>query len=186
MDLHIQTFQGFQGNQAEEARARYILAFLQTGSQAHAMKMSGLSSKAHNRIVEMWAKRGHAFDAQRPGRPSMYTQPLMEAAYEMLITCDDRYLTGRQLLKKLKQAGVMQPSSDVDTFMKHLRQYINSQGHRLITNSEKTTFFIAISDVTARLKYASMMLAELRSLPLAAFIFSDETTLEESPHPKGN
>lgn len=179
------TVQSFDGNNEERARARYILAFLQTKSQSYAQKASGLSVKAHSRIVQMLSDRGHAFDQPRSGRPILYTVPLMEAAYEMLITHDEGFLTGPQLLRKLVEAGLLQPSSHVATFIKHLKAYIQSQGQRLITNSTSTTFFIAMSDVAARMKYAGLMLRELRSTKLAAVIFSDETTLEESPHPKG-
>jgi hypothetical protein len=186
MKSTLATVSNFDGSKDELARAKYILAFLQTGSRAYAAKASGLSVKAHGRIVKMFAQRGNAFDCKRPGRPVLYTEAIMEAAYEMLISQEEDLLTGKQLQRMLCDEGVLQSSSDVDIFMKHLRQYVESQGHRLITNSTKTTFFLAISDVAARLKYCKEMLEELNSRPLSGLIFSDETALEESPHPKGD
>jgi hypothetical protein len=186
MKSPLATVSNFDGNKDELARAKYILAFLQTGSRTFAKKASGLSAKAHGRIVKMFIQRGNALDCERRGRPELYTEAIMEAAYEMLVANEEDLVTGRQLQRMLCDEGVLQPSSDVDIFMKHLRQYVEGQGHRLITNSTKTTFFLAISDVGARLKYCKQMLEALHSSPLSALIFSDETTLEESPHPKGN
>jgi hypothetical protein len=169
--MKLKVVEDFEGNTNELARAKYILAYLQSGRKADAAYASKLSVKAHARIVEMFSLRGHAFDAHRPGRPVKYTDTLMEAAYEKLITWDQDLLTGAQLLRHLIGDRILQPGSDIDTFLSHLRAYIKGQGHRLITNSTKTQFFIAVSDVGQRLKYANTMLVELRETHLEYVIY---------------
>jgi hypothetical protein len=61
----IVTIKAFEGNISDYRRARHILAFLQTGSEAFACKVSGLSSMAHRRIIKMFIERWHAFDSVR-------------------------------------------------------------------------------------------------------------------------
>lgn len=133
----------------------------------------------------MYVNRGHAFDSPRSGRPAVYTADMMEAAYDVLVNNEGSLLTGKQLQQKLVQEGLLHPNSDSGAFMSHLRQYIESQGHRLITNSTQTTFFLARSDVSARQAFVNTMMEELRSTSLESIIWADETILEECPHPKG-
>jgi len=182
----LPTIKEFNGTKNELKRATYILTFLRTRSEAEACKASGLSIKAHARIIRMFAARGDAYDGERPGRPVVYTDAIMEAAYETLIDKDSGLLTGHQLKKMLVDEGLLGPTSDDKVFMQHLRQYIMSQGHRLITNSVKTTFFLKLSDVVDRYKYGNEMMEVLKTRELASLVFVDEVTLEESPHPKGN
>ena len=56
-DKGLLTVKSFKGNANELKRAKYILAFLQTGSIAYACKVSGLSAKAHSRIEECSSRR---------------------------------------------------------------------------------------------------------------------------------
>jgi len=85
------TIKGFDGNSTELKRAKYILNFLQTKSVSEACRASGLSSKAHARIISMFMERGNAYDGQRPGRPVVYTDAIMEAAYSMLVDKDSGF-----------------------------------------------------------------------------------------------
>lgn len=134
----------------------------------------------------MFIEKGHAFDSERPGRPTVYSADVMEAAYVMLINNEEGHLNGKQLQQKLVSGGILHSSSDVAVFLQHLRQYVKGQGRRLITNSVKTTFFITMTDMAERVKYACAMLVRLRtSTCLDSLFFVDEVTLEESPHPKG-
>ena len=172
-------------NESERRRVVYVLVFMQTKSESAAKMASGLGKSAHARIVEMLRARGSLADAPRSGRAVEFTGAVMDKAYNMLAEDTEGFLTGHVLLEKLKRQGVIQSSADVDKFMYHLREYVESKGHKLIVNSTKTIFFITLKDVVKRVKFASSLLAELQQVPLAMLIFSDETTLEESPHPKG-
>jgi len=181
----VRTVEKFDGNAEELQRAKYIVNYLQTGRRTAACKASGLPSRCHNRIVQMFVDRGHALDGPRSGHPPVYTAAMMEAAYDVLVSNEESLLTGKQLQQKLVQEGRLHPNSDIDAFMGHLRQHIESQGHRLITNSMQTTFFLARSDVDVRQTFSNTMMQELRSTALDSIIWADETILEECPHPKG-
>ena len=162
------------------------MAILMTLKPFQARAASGLSRMAHQRIINSFIARGHAFDAERSGRPLIYTDAIMERAYELLTTADTGLVTGQDLKELLVHEGLLSPESDRNAFMCHLRKYIQSQGHRLITNSVKTTFFLTLSDITDRLKYARMWEERLKTrAALDSVIFVDEVTLEEYPHPKG-
>jgi hypothetical protein len=185
-DKGLLTVKSFEGNANELKRAKYILAFLQTGSIAYASKVSGLSRKAHSRIVEMFIQRGHAFDGQRSGRPVVYSDSQMEAAVDLLAGQEEGLLSGTQAHSKLVEAGSLHSTSAVQPFMQHLRKHVKGQGHQLITNSVKTTFSIDQKDMPERVAYARTMLDILEKKGgLNSLIFVDETTLEAVPHPKG-
>jgi hypothetical protein len=179
------TVKHFEGTSQELARSKYQLAFMQTGSRPYACKASGLSPHAHQRIINMLSERGHTFEHERSGRPQVYTDIQMEAAYEALTQQEEAPLTGVALLKKLIADGEIHTTATAKRFLEHLRAYIQSQGQRLITNSSKTTFFISIKDVADRQRYAHTMQAELQSRPLESIVFADEVIVEESAHPKG-
>ena len=186
MPVRQPTVESFSGSAEELKRAKHVLAFLLTGSKPAAMKASGLSRDAHSRIIKMFIEHGHAFDRERPGRPTVYADAIMEKAYEKLTDIDSGLLTGRQLQSMLVSEGLLAPASSIKAFILHLHQYISGQGTRLITNSVKTTFFITLTDVVERLKYARMMDERLKTIHgLDALVFVDEVRLEESPHPKG-
>jgi hypothetical protein len=185
-DKGLLTVKSFKGNANELKRAKYILAFLQTGSIAYACKVSGLSAKAHSRIEEMFIQRGHAFDGQRSGRPVVYSDSQMVAAVDLLTGQEEGLLNGKQAHNHLVEAGSLHRTSAVQPFMLHLRKYVKGQGHQLITNSVKTTFFVDHRDMGERVAYAHTMLDILQKKgALDNLIFVDETTLEAVPHPKG-
>jgi hypothetical protein len=173
------------GSPAELKRAKYLLAFLLTKSEAQACKCSGLSRKAHARIVHMFIEKGNAADNCRSGRPTLYTADVMDAAYNVLTDPESGLLTGRKLKKRLVAEGILHADSDDHNFLIHLKEHIKSQGRRLITNSVQTTFYITKTDVADRLLYAQKMTDLLKQISLEDLVFVDEVTLEESPHPKG-
>lgn len=182
----VPDIQSFSGNWEERKRAIYVLAFLLTHSEVQARRASGLCIKTHKRIIQRFIERGHAFDAERSGRPVVYTVAIMERAYELLTNINTGFVTGQELKGLLISEGLLAPDSDRHAFMVHLRKYIEGQGHRLITNSVKTTFFQTLTDIVERLKYARMWEEQLKTPgALENIIFVDEVTLEEHPHPKG-
>ena len=185
-NLKIPAIRSFSGNTEERKRAIYLLTFLISRSEAMAREASGLCRKTHQRIITRFIERGHAFDAERSGRPVVYTEAIMERAYELLTNIDTGLVTGQELKGMLINEGLLAPDADRHAFMEHLRKYILSQGHRLITNSVKTTFFLTLTDIVDRLKYARMWEERLKAPgALDSVIFVDEVTLEEHPHPKG-
>jgi hypothetical protein len=182
LTINICTFKGTAQNLA---RARYVLAFLQTSNRVYAATASGLSRHAHERIIKGLAQNGHLGENERSGRPPLYTEDNLEAAYQLLSNQKYGKLTGVDLLRQLKANGKMHATAEPKRFMQHLGAFILKKGHRLITNCTKTTFFISDHDAQARVEYAKWWLAKLDTVPLTCLVFVDEITLEESPHPKG-
>lgn len=176
----------FQGNTSELARTQYVLAFLQLADSGRAQRAAGVGRMVHQRSVDLLAETGSLSDRPRSGRPMVYTDSQMEYAYDVL--CNQEYgkLTGTALLKQLIEDGEIHTTANPDRFLKHLREFIESKGQRLITNSTQTTFFLAVKDVATRLKYAKGMVRDLAHRPIGSITFEDEVTLEQSPHPKGS
>ena len=175
----------FKGTAGTLKRARYVLAFLQTGNKQLALRAAKLSHHAHDMIVRMMAKNGHFADDERSGRPCLYTETEMEAAYNALVKQKYGRLNGVELLRQLKEEGLVHPTAEPQRFLQHLTTHIKAKGHRLITNCSKTTFFISEADAHARVVYSEGWLLRLEKITLERVVFADEVTLEESPHPKG-
>ena len=109
----------------------------------------------------------------------------MEAAVEVLVDWEEGFPTGTLLVAKLVDMGVLQHVVDDGLLLQHLKRHVRKTGHILIVDSTKTVFFITAGDVVERVKFAHKMVVDLESQEEGMIIFVGETTLEESPHPKG-
>jgi hypothetical protein len=183
----LQPFKAFSGNARERKRAQYLLAFLQTGSQAKAERLSGSSCKMHERIIKLLIDTGDIYDRKSSPKPTKYTPQVMQRVYNVLTDKKAPRLTGRKLMKKSKEEGTLHQTAERKAFMKRLHATVRSKGHRLSTNSTENTFYITKKDEGDRMKYSHHLLNLLQQSPdvLSGLIFVDETTLEEAPHPKG-
>lgn len=175
----------FQGTARALARARWLVAYLQTNDDVYACSVSGLSHNAHKRILDLLCRNGHLGDSDRTGRPAVYTEAIMEAAYVKVVNDNTLKLTGRSLVKLLKREGQLHLTADVERFLEHLTTYIKSKGQKLLTNYTRTTFYLSKRDEGLRLAHAHYMMRLLDAGYLDNMVFEDEVILEESPHPKG-
>lgn len=175
----------FQGTARALARAKWLVAYLQTNDKAYACRVSGLSHHAYERILRMLCRNGHLEDSDRSGRPHVYTEAMMEAAYVKVVNDNTLKLTGTSLVKLLKREGQLHLQADVRWFIRKLTAHIKKKGQKLITNYTRTTFFLTKRDEDLRLTHAHAMLKLLDAGYLNNIVFEDEVTLEESPHPKG-
>jgi hypothetical protein len=175
----------FHGTDNERKRATFLLVFLQTRSESLAEKTSGASRMELGRIIESLKKHGDIRELPRSGRPPIYSEAVNAAAYRALVEWEEGYPTGPTLMAKLVDDGVIKKAVDVDIMLQHLKQYVKGLGHILIVDSTKTTFFLTAGDVVVRVKFAHKMIAALQGRTVDMIIYVDETTLEESPHPKG-
>ena len=147
--------------------------------------MSKLSHHAHERLISLLAKTGDIEDAPRPGRPLVYTEAVMAIAYDRLAGQEEARLTGADLMKDLKTAGQLHESAERKQFMAHLKAYVKSKGHVLLSNCTRTNFGLTAEDAKLRVAHARAMLRLLNDTDLSSFVFSDEVILESVPHPKG-
>jgi hypothetical protein len=133
----------------------------------------------------MLETRASISDAPRSGRPPLYTKGLMRRAVQILVENEDELLTGTMLLEIMIRLGLVGQHADVDTFMSHLRTYVRAIGHKFVVNSTSTIFMLTADDVVKRVQFAVGEQEKLEGQSLDMAIFVDETTLEETPHPKG-
>jgi hypothetical protein len=185
---HPQTkteIKNFEGTTHELNMARFVYVLLQTQDMEEAKHISGLQEHALQRLIERWGEAGTVKDRHRSGRPTDYGPEVMSKAYDTLADYEEGFLTGWELLRMLTVQGAVRETADHDNFMRHFRDYVKSRGHILIVNSTKTIFFLTISDVVDRVKFANKLKLQMTDEQERMVIFVDETTLEKDPHPKG-
>jgi len=175
----------YTGTKQALARAKWIVAYMQTHDRAYANRVSGLSNNAFQRILDILCRNGHLGDSDRSGRPPVYNEGSMEVAFDRIAEDTTGKMTGKSLVKDLKHEGKLHQSADVRRFLQHLRAYVKERGHTLLTNYRKTTFYLSPRDITQRLAFSKKQLELISQGYLDNFVFEDEVTLEESPHPKG-
>jgi hypothetical protein len=175
----------FQGTAAALARARWLVAYLQTNNKAYACRVSGLSHHALKRIIRMLCRNGHLEDSGRSGRPPVYKGAMLEAAYVKVVKDNTGKLTGKSLVQQLKREGQLHQTADVRRSLRHLRVHVKGKGQKLLTNYRRTTFYLSKRDEGLRLAHAHDTLRLLDAGYLSNLVFEDEVILEESPHPKG-
>jgi len=119
-----------------------------------------------------------------PGRPPRYTDQLLDWATDELVADVTTLHTPSSFTNRLIAIGVLQAPVKVQAFISAWRSRLAEKGYKLVTGSTGTKFFIASSDLPLRVQYANDMLRLLKETNLMDWIFVDETTLEECPHPK--
>jgi hypothetical protein len=110
----------------------------------------------------------------------------MEAAKEVLVEGQQAYTT-KSLVAKLIQDGKLGPPVNPQKFLAAFRRYLQRKGTPLTVNSTGTKFLLTEGDKKLRIKFAQQMLTLLKMHSkdgVLKCVFVDETTLEESPHPK--
>jgi hypothetical protein len=86
----------------------------------------------------------------------------------------------------LEQAGQLTAPADNHNFLVRFREYVAAQGLTLQVGETSTIFRITEESALERYSVAHSLLQLVPDdAALQEFIFEDETTFEESPHPKG-
>jgi hypothetical protein len=167
-------------------RLLYIIQFLKTGSRVRAAKAAGYRShNDHRRVVDHLEKWGRLTEAPHNRPPAKFTNAVMEEAKEQLLACDHD-LTAEKLVGLLQQQGVLQAPTNCHNFLQHFEGYLGQQG--LTLSKGDTSSIFRITEKTAEERFSFCH----RNHPLLAttyklenMVVCDETTFEESPHPKG-
>ena len=175
----------YRGTAAALARCKWLVAYIQTSDREYAGRVSGLSANAYSRILDIMCRNGHLGDSDRSGRPPVYNDAMMEVAFHRVANDTTGKMTGKSLVKDLKHEGHLHLTADVRRFLQHFKLYVKMRGHTLLTNYRKTTFYLSPRDITLRLAFSNKQLELLSLGYLPNFVFEDEVTVEESPHPKG-
>lgn len=175
-------------NWAKQARQRlrYIIAFLKTASREHAAKAAGYTShNAHDRVVEHLEKWGRLTEAPHDRPPAKFTDAVMEEAKAQLVACEHN-LTTEQLVGLLEQKGVLPAPTNCHNFLQHFEDYLGQQGLTLVKGDTSSIFRITEKTAEERFIFCSKNHPLLETTyKLENMVVCDETTFEESPHPKG-
>lgn len=175
--------------QSEKRKAEYLIGYLEEPGDDRAKDAAGraASGAGHHekrRILECLKKNMSLRDSSRPGGPCYYDDELLAKAEAMLLADTTGMMTGEELHRQCKETGILWPKSDKDQFIMRLKEYVTQHGHKLNTSSRANTFFLAKSDMKDRVKFSTKMLPTVQR-SLHSLVFVDETTIEESSHPKG-
>jgi hypothetical protein len=173
----------------EKKRAAFVLGYMQTQGDERAKCAAGRAASGagyheKQRIMDCLEKNQSLRDSSRPGPIRYYDDDILQQAEDMLLDDATGMLTGQELYRKCREAGILRDKSDKDFFLEKLKEYVAQHGHKLNTSSRASTFFLAKSDIKDRVKFCREMLATMQQ-QLHSLVFVDETTIEESSHPKG-
>jgi hypothetical protein len=125
-------------------------------------------------------------DSPRVGAGKKYTDGILEQCLTTLINDTTGLMTGVLLHSLCIANGILWEGSDIKQFLSTLKAYVHQLGHKLNTHSGASTFFLASSDFMMRVKFAKEVMNDAEDPECLKYcIFVDETTVEESPHPKG-
>ena len=164
----------------------WLQAFLKTKDEKHAAAVSGAGPTAKEVILRRLAANGSLEPRRATGRPPTYSDKVMERAVELLAEDPSAQLTLKDLLAKLVAEGSAPAGSEyTGNFSARFRQYCTAHHLHVNTTSRSTKFMLATKDHKPRVEFCRAQLPLLKGAALANIWFSDETTIEESPHPKG-
>lgn len=168
------------------ARTEFTYTFLKTCSLEKAHAASGLKHPStHLRIAEHLEAYGTLAEAPHHRQPAKFTNEVMAMAQELLLESEAQLRTA-DLLGMLVQQGMLPQDTDQHNFLAHLKAWMAEQGLTLVVGDTSTIFCITETTATERLQFVTQHEPELRSsLPLDKMVVCDETTFEESSHPKG-
>lgn len=168
-------------------RLLYIINYLKTSDPHAAAKASGLVGQhARERLAKHLEMYGTLEEAPHPSPPTKFTDDVLAAATDYLVDNQDRPIGTTEVVRYLEGAQYLEPPTNNYNFRVHWRDWLAEQGLTLTVGTAPMIFRIEPENMQKRMQWAQQMSRELgHGLQLADIIFVDETTFEESPHPKG-
>jgi hypothetical protein len=170
----------------EKDRVRHTVLVLTGTTPADAAATLGHSHNYNTRLAEHLKKYGTFAEAPHHKAPTKFTDEVMAAAPQCLLDSMDSALTTADLVHALEGNGLLTAPTDNHNFLVRFKEHVAAQGLTLQVGATSTIFRITEESASERYSVAQALL-QLASTEAALqeFIFVDETTFEESPHPKG-
>lgn len=172
--------------QQEKGRVIHTILVLEGTTPAAAAATLGHSHNYNTRLAEHLKTYGTFAEAPHHKAPTKFTDEVMAAAQQKLLDSADSALTTGDLVHALEEVGLLTAPTDNHNFLVRFKEHVASHGLTLQVGATSTTFRITEESALERYTGAQTL---LRLAPddttLQDFIFVDETTFEESPHPKG-
>lgn len=117
------------------------------------------------------------------GRKTKFTPTVMQHATSIL--AESGPMTTREVISELEERGILQPPTNAQNFLRHLREHLATTGHRLYITTSGQVFGINHEGALRRKDWAEDMLAFLEDHQVEHIWFMDVTTMLCCPHPKG-
>lgn len=172
----------------EIARSVWLGTFLLSGFDvAAAARASGLTDpRTPEKLGHLLLETHGLADRPRSGRQRKYTDDTCDAAQEHVVSSPSPYYSNRNLVADLRRSGKAPPKSNDRCFQRALRGHLQQKGLKLLYGQRSRPFSIVSSQAKKRLDWCVKHLPDfLTEEQLRQYTFEDETTVEESPHPKG-
>ena len=172
--------------QQERDRVMYAVCVLEGSSPAAAAKSLGHDHKYGARVTQHLKQYGTFAEVGHHKGPTKFTSEVMAAAQQKLVDSADVSLTTGDLVQLLEQDGLLAAPTDRHNFLVRFKEHLAAEGLTLQVGSTSTIFRITEESALERYSVAYSLLQLVpNDAALQDFIFEDETTFEESPHPKG-
>lgn len=171
----------------EKARAIYLASFLETcGDETAAARESGLTDpRTRLSLAKLLRETYGLADRPRPGRPRKYAVQHCAAAQERILSGPTPVMSAAQLVGDLQAAGSAPADACPEGLTRNLRQHLASQDLSLAFGERSTTLGISKEQASGREEWCVKYLPTFSDpKELEACVVVDETTVEESPHPK--
>jgi hypothetical protein len=170
----------------ETDRVVYTIAVLEGALPAAAAVELGHSHNYTPRLAEHLRKYGTFAEAAHHKAPTKFTDEVMAAAQQLLLDSADRALTTPDLVRELEQNGWLTAPTDCHNFLVRFKEYLAAHDLTLQVGATSTIFRITEESALERYSVSAKLLQLAPTdAALQDFIFIDETSFEESPHPKG-
>lgn len=169
-------------------RATFVGTYLLTGGDlAAARKASGLKDPhTLQRLGQLVLDTGGLADRPRSGRKRKYTEDHFHAAQRELTTGSAAYFSTDKLVSNLRSSGELPADAKPRPFRRQLKKHLGQQQLQLRYGQQSRGFTVNEQQAAKRKKWCQDHLGDLsREEGLRSWGFGDETTIEESPHPKG-
>lgn len=170
----------------ERDRVAYMIHVLRGGAPAAVATALGHSHNYPPRVLKHLEQHGTFAEVQHHRAPVKFTSDVMAAAQQKLLDRADEPLTTGDLVQLLEHDGMLTPPTDHHNFLVHFKEHLAGQDLTLQVGATDMIFRITEESAAERCSVCDTLLKLAPTdAALEQFIFVDETTFEESPHPKG-
>ena len=173
----------------QQQRAQLVVAGLQqlTPEQERvALQSVGCKDRRLlKRTIETLEQYSSLTSPAKRGRPTKFTDDILQAARDEVAEPGLRLYTGRSLRDKLVEDTWLDAGADKDNLLRHLKQWCAQHNELLVPDAQGTVFCVPHTSKPERVRWCHEQLQLQEQIPLGSWIFEDKTGIEEEPHPKG-
>lgn len=173
--------------QQQAQRTMYVIAYMETGSKTEAAAIAGYKdTSVHQRIITHLKECGSLAEHTHTRAPLKFTCDVFSTAMDYLVENAEQQITTPELIAYLEGSQLLQPPTNNHNFLQHFKGWLAERGLTLQVGAREAIFKITEETAQERLQFVRKWRPLLATaVMLEDIIICDETTFEESPHPKG-